>query len=612
MTVQTSTPDLREIALADLYLHRMNPRQEQAEDDIEAKASSMAIVGQMENLLGYADPDQPGRIGIVAGGLRLAGAQKLAAEGWNRHPDMTRTDPLRVLVTDDHMLAQAWAAGENINRAAINPAAEVRAYRAMRDQGSTPDMIARTFGKPGRHVEGRLKLADLPDAVLDALGSRKISLDVAKALTLTDDRARQVEVLEAVIARPNLDARHVRRDLNPDAVVSTDRRALFVGLSEYTARGGALTEDLFRDEQLLHDEKLLDALFKERLEAAAEQVRADEGWHQAVPVGDPWVGYEKTDKLRRLYRTPAELPEADMDELEELEELGETGLNDEGRARLHDLRERARGDFADEDRARGTVFVYVNREGTLCVERAFAPASAKHGTGDDDGVTRSGGGEKPVMPQNCRDDLARIRLAAYQQAMADRTEMLLDLLAYQLETAAPGYANPLGITLAAPAVIPGVTDGTRIPARLAGVTGDTQFETRPDAAGFAAFREKGKKHRNGLLATHMARALDLHSDFSRALEAEAAPDIRAIWTPTRANFFGRIRADYLDRIWSDMLGLEDNDERRETFAKLKKAGKAEALEALFSDAGVQESHGLSRDQIAAIDAWLPEEMGDGA
>ena len=44
------------------------------------------------------------------------------------------------------------------------------------------------------------------------------------------------------------------------------------------------------------------------------------------------------------------------------------------------------------------------------------------------------------------------------------------------------------------------------------------------------------------------------------------------------------------------------------FTKLKKAEKADELARLFQDASAREALGLSRDQAAAIDAWLPEEL----
>jgi len=42
------------------------------------------------------------------------------------------------------------------------------------------------------------------------------------------------------------------------------------------------------------------------------------------------------------------------------------------------------------------------------------------------------------------------------------------------------------------------------------------------------------------------------------------------------------------------------------FAKLKKGEKADALEKVFSDEAAQKALGVTKEQIATIDAWLPE------
>ena len=126
----------------------------------------------------------------------------------------------------------------------------------------------------------------------------------------------------------------------------------------------------------------------------------------------------------------------------------------------------------------------------------------------------------------------------------------------------------------------------------------------------AAKRALGTARKRDRSTAGLARCLQSASiSSSGALLAQfAAPEIRKIWTPDAENFFGRIRADLLDGLWVEMLGLEEDDERWAEFAKLKRKEKAKELEALFADASAQEAHGLSRNQVARIDAWLPEEM----
>ncbi|OAO02683.1 ParB/RepB/Spo0J family partition protein [Roseovarius indicus] len=608
MPKDTAQPDIRHVPLADLYLHDLNPRQSATEEQIEAKAASMATqTGLLHYLMAYDDPEHRG-LGIVAGGLRWRGLQVLAAEGWSRHPDQPALDPVPVRVTSDPLEARAWALGDNVSHEAMTPAQEVRAYAAMRDTGMDAPGIARAMGKPERHVARRLALASLPKPALDALEAGEISIDVARVLTI----ARDEEKLLAALSHARAGAREheVRRLLTPDSVPSTDHRARYVGLTAYFEAGGTATEDLFEDKQLLHDEDKLNALFEAKLTTAAARVQEDEGWAEAVPVFDSaHIEWRHIEHLTRLRREEVVLPEADLEELEQLEELGPDGLDEEGIARWDELLERQRGDFTDEDRARGTVFVYANPDGEITVDRAYTKPERKTSTASDGGGTSSPEPAKPAISQAVKDDLSRLQLAALMGALCDKTDLMLDLLAYQLDLRRPSWGAALNINVDYPHITPSFEDGLLLSERVTGLETAHNFDGEASWEGFQAFRDKGKKYRNEVLSRRLARAMNsVHhvNTFVGEIERELSPGLRAVWTPTAANFFNRVRSDYLDRIWADLLELEDGDERIATFAKQSKGQKAKDLEDLFSNAGAQEAHGLSRDQVKRIDAWVPE------
>ncbi|WP_186814971.1 ParB/RepB/Spo0J family partition protein, partial [Cereibacter sphaeroides] len=225
--------DLRLIPLAELRLSPLNSRQEIAAEEVEAMAESLAVAGLLQNLIGHLTPQG---VEIVGGGTRLRALQRLAAEGWSRHPDLIPIDPVPVKVTADLQEAVAWAGTENSARSALHPADEVRAYAAMRDRGASLSRIARSFARSEAHVERRLKLADLPAEALAALRANEISLEMAKALTLAPSGERCLEVLGSVRGR-DMRPEQVRRELTPGTVPSTDRRVLFVGLEAYLAAG---------------------------------------------------------------------------------------------------------------------------------------------------------------------------------------------------------------------------------------------------------------------------------------------------------------------------------------------------------------------------------------
>jgi ParB family chromosome partitioning protein len=595
MTEETHT-----IPVDQLYLHPYNPRQTHTEADTEAMAQSIEVCGVMQNLLGYADPERGGEIGIVAGGRRLRALQLLATRDGG--------DPIEVpvRVTDDPLTAHAWSGAENASHLPPHPAEEIRAYRAMGEQGNTPCMIARAFAVTEAHVKRRLKLATLPEEALTALHDNQITLDAATALTLAQDDATVINLLPQ-IAGKDVSANQIRQALTPDTIPSTDRRATFVGLDTYRAEGGRYTEDLFTGTAYLEDEALLDRLFALKLDAKADEVKSDEGWQNVVPLKSAWIDYQTTDKFTRIWPEPVELPEADAEELEALSEIGTDGLSDEGIARRQELLDRERGDYTDALRETGTVFIYVTNAGVLTIDRAYAPRGQKTGTGNS--ASKSGGGEKPRMPQNCLDDLQRVQLLAQQTALVGKSELLLDILGWQIETGTRSYARPLGVDFSFPTLAPEKDSHTHIDARLSSV-GEVDYSEQFSIDALQAFQAKGKKHRNGLIAAALARSVApaTMNGSARILAELAAPEIRKIWTPDAENYFGRIRADLLDHIWAEMLDLDDDDDRRADFARLKRKEKATELEALFTDASVQEAHGLSRDQVARIDAWLPEEM----
>ena len=168
--------EIQFLPLDDLYLHDMNPRQNDNGDDTAAMATSIAVNGLLQNLLGYIDPDRPG-IGIVGGGRRLRGLKHLAEHGSgmmdSKQPDWSA---IPVQITQDPFAARAWAATESVTQKPLHPADEIRAYAAMSDQGNHPETIAQAFAQTVRHVKGRLALAHLQPETIQALRDGDITL----------------------------------------------------------------------------------------------------------------------------------------------------------------------------------------------------------------------------------------------------------------------------------------------------------------------------------------------------------------------------------------------------------------------------------------------------
>lgn len=596
-THRTSVP------LSELYLHPINPRQVHEPGDVVDKARSLRSAGLIQNLACYADPQREG-LGVVAGGLRLAGFQMIAEDD----PDaLEELGPIDCLVTDDPLVAQAWAVAENVARKDLSPAQEIRAYDRMRAASAPASSIANAFGVTEAHVRRRLKLADLPDAALDALEAREITLDVAQALTTAQSPEQAKDVLQTVRKNKYLGARDVRRMLHEDSVSKTDRRARFVGIEPYELAGGIVDRDLFDDNMWLRDVVLLDKLFAEKLDAAAAEAKV-EGW---AFVWTSEVLYASADRrmadVEEVDPEPVELPAADQEELERLSGYGD--LADGDRARLEELETRARGSYTDEQIAACGVMLYVNWAGKLTRIEGLMPRNAASADGISAGEADGAAAKEapPALSEALTTDLRAIALRARQAALLGKTELALDLLAFQL-SGGQGWGHALALSLNFPDITPSIDDGLHEIDRLAATSGMLDMT----AAEFAAFQALGKKHRNEVLTNGLARQLQDGRECLRAhLNAATEVNPRAIWTPTAANLFNRVKGPYLDRLADELLHDADTD-RLAALRKMKVKEKAREFDGLFNDMSVREAWGLSREQAARIDAWLPDVIAEKA
>ena len=602
----TAAAVIEYVPLADLYLSDLNPRQEADPEGIALLAQSIVTCGLVQNLAGLQD--DAGRVGIVAGGRRLR-ALALAVE---KDPSLALV-PVRLAPTA--LTAQAWANAENSAREALAPADEIRAYGRMRDAGALAPSIAKAFGVTEAHVYRRLKLADLPAPVLDALAAGQISLAFATAFTVSNDEALTLTVLDRVKAHPYYSEHQIKSLLTPDSLQHSDRRALFVGLDAYEAAGGSLTRDLFSNNVFLTDPALLLRLFDEKLEAEAAHLTAA-GWKWVqIEAEESYISYSVTDKLIRLSPMSEPLTEAEAEEWDELAELanGEV-LDDAGKARMEELEAKQAPYFTAEQKAQGGAWLYVDSRGEAranlgFVRREDAAEAAEAGLIDTDrAASAAPAAEKGPYSAKLIEDMKAVRLNAAQTALLSKPNLVLDLLAFALSPEAGLYHSILDIRTGTPSIVPTQEEGLKLDPRL----NQRATSRNIDLGGaFAAFRAKGQKHRNAALTEAVARTLNYGSGgydatplFER-LEDEAGASIRAVWTPTAANFFGRVSGGTLDDLFKDLLELDEDSPVFRSFRSLKKGAKAEAMEAIFADPKGSEWP-VTDAQAAKIAEWEPD------
>lgn len=602
MLDHASDPTL--LPLHQLVPDELNPRKEIDPEGIEALAASIRAVGLIQPLAGRIIQTEGGDlVGIVCGARRLAALQLLG--------DITRVP---VVLAPDAATAEAWATADPVTHRPLHPADEVRAYGRMAKTHGVPE-IAAAFGATETHVRRRLALASLPGAALDALKAGEITLSAAAVLTTAPSEEKALEVLGAGRGR-GFEEHWWRRALHPAGIQPGDRRAVFVGVEEYRAEGGALTEDLFQDGAVLHDEKLLDKLFARKLTDTAEAIREAEGWGWVKALDTSWEGFDTTKVAVPPKKTA--LPEGDQERLDQLRRQGR--LSAAEREELAALEARwVAGAFPEKSRKKQGIVIRVDHDGTL--QRgatAWKDAKAAKAGADDEGagsddetttVSNPNPTAEAALSQALRDELRAIHHATLQTALLGRPELLLDLLAWSVSGELSAWAQPIAVSLSSQAVPPEGEDGMHLDPRLAAP--ESRHAT-PSPETFAAFQARPEAERYAIIHAALARALGPLGGISAeatafrhwlAEEVDARP--RDHWTPTKANFFGRLRNAMLDSIWGALFAGED-EEKDAAWAKMKGKDKAAELDALFNSDDHREAWGMSRELRVKVDSWMPE------
>ena len=452
----------RDIPFNKLVLSQANVRRVKAGISIEELAEDIAQRTLLQSLSARpvldADGQETGMFEIQAGGRRFRALELLV-----KQKRLAKTAPVPCIVREGG-IAEEDSLAENVQRVALHPLDQFRAFQALRDKALGEEEIAARFFVTPTVVKQRLRLAAVSSTLLDVYAEDGMTLEQLMAFTVTSDHARQEQVWEGVSHSYNKEPYHIRRQLTEGAVRAADRRAQFVGHDAYQAAGGAILRDLFQhdDGGWLQDPALLDRLVIEKLQAEAESLRA-EGWKWIAVAAD--FPYGHTAGLRRLTGDTVALTEEEQSsqaalkaEQEALEQQYAEAdeLPDEIDQRLGEI-ETAMA--ASEDRpvsydpaeiARAGIFVSIDGEGTLRIDRGFVrpedeapvePAGGGDGTTDGDtpskpalsvqrAVITIGGAPAPETEAPDEDDAIRpLSDRLVTELTAHRTLALRDALA---------------------------------------------------------------------------------------------------------------------------------------------------------------------------------------
>jgi len=373
----------QDIPFNKLVLSQANVRRVKAGISVEDLAEDIARRTLLQSLsvrpVRDAEGVATGMYEVPAGGRRFRALELLV-----KQKRMTKIQPVPCVVRTDG-LAEEDSLAENVQRVALHPLDQFRAFQTLRDSGLGEEEIAARFFVSPSVVKQRLKLASISPKLLDIYAEDEMTLEQLMAFTVTNDHGRQEQVWQQLASSYNKEPYYIRRQLTEGAIRASDKRAQFVGIDVYEAAGGAVMRDLFQQDDggWLQDPALLDRLVVEKLTSEAEALRG-EGWKWIEVAAE--FPYGHTSGLRRLAGETASLTDeeqashdalrAEYDKLE-AEYAESEELPDEVDQRLGEI-EAALKAFDDRptiydpaDIARAGVFVSVDGDGRLRIERGY-------------------------------------------------------------------------------------------------------------------------------------------------------------------------------------------------------------------------------------------------
>jgi ParB family chromosome partitioning protein len=601
---------------------------------------------------------ETGMFEVPAGGRRFRALQLLI-----KQKKFAKDGPVpcvvRLVSGDEAPSAEEDSLAENLFRQQLHPLDQFRAMQTLADQGSAIDDIAARFMTTPAVVRQRLKLASVSPALCEIYAGDGMTLEQLMAFSVSDDHARQTQVWEIVSKGHDRSPHAIRRRLTEDSVRATDRRVLFVGLDAYLAAGGTVMRDLFEEDRggWLQDVGLLDQLVMDKLGAEGERI-GQEGWKWVAVALDFTYGH--ADEMLRIDGFDVPLDSGEQARLDALEaeiaaieaEWGRTSdvpdeINQRYVAAQREMRAIGQRPIAFDpaDIAKAGVFVSLDHDGTLDIERGFVRpddepeavgAAEGGGKGDEAGnddargdrptaaVTVGGASVSPAeeedddvvrpLPDRLVTELTVHRTLALGNALAANPSVAFHAVLHAMVLSVFYHASRescLGLSLVRPQFMhqePGLSacpSAIALDARaehwksiLPRDEGDLwealiALSAEDQAALFAhcvskavnAVWEACGRYDNGRISPATIERRIAHSNvLARAVGLDM---VAAGWTPTVDRYLGRVTKPRILAAVADALGAE----KAGLIAHLKKGDMAQQAERLLDGSG-----------------WLPEPL----
>lgn len=560
------------IALNKLLPWAGNVRKTAADKGISELAASIAAHGLLQSLV--VRKDKRGKYAVVAGRRRLLALKSLVE---SEAIDADREIPCTIIATDTD--ASEISLAENVVREPMHPADEFEAFKALIDGGMPVADVAARFGVSENVVRQRLKLANVSPSLIAAYRAGEMTLEHVTAFAVTDDHAAQERVWNETPAWRRDDPQIIRDMLTADEVTADDRRVKFVTLAAYETAGGTIRRDLFSegdDGVFIDDIALLESLVAKKLEATAEEIRA-QGW-KWVEIRSAF-DYEEWSDCQHCYPESAPLsPEqqeeadaltAEADALAEIDEL-----DDEQQARLEAINDRLDDlhnttDFwPAETLAIAGAVVSLGSDGEADIHYGYVRPEDMPSDTSCRASTKKAKAGRPPLPASLVENLTTHRSAALTAALMERPDVALaatvHALASHLFYGGAGGSSALQIT-GRPVFFHRI-EGTQL-AKVIGDAGEIWADRIPcnpnDLFGWCLSQDADTLQ--GLLAFCVANTVNavlLKTDspaaprfeHSKQLAEALKLDMTGWFTPTAANYFGKVSKTAIIEAMREALG----------------------------------------------------------
>lgn len=637
------------VPIAKLRLSDQNVRKDTAVLNIEGLAADIAAKGLINSLTIEPLARPKGHYAVLAGGRRLRAIQHNVTTGV-----FPADYEVSCKVKDNGALASEISLSENFHRQDMTPADEIVAFSNLAAEGMTSENIARRFGLDKRNVDARLRLAHVSPTILDALRTGKITLNHVKAYAQAPTVEAQLQVFETY-SYWNPDQIH--RHFTNETVSAKSAIAKFVTTDAYQAAGGRAELDLFSDDGAIWlDTDIVHQLATDGMNAIATRLLEQDKLAWVRPILAGRVPYQETDKLHVLHIPRRAMTDDEQRQVDDLHERlsaaqirydqAEEGSEEEQTANAEmeaidkelDALEPGPVELSDEVLGQIGRFLILDEKGQATYDRNFYAERrllinnkgeivthvtsttnslpSNHSGGDDGEQTLEPA--KPSLSAKLADELRLQRRDVLAAHLASNPTAAMNYMIFSLALSKMSHRSSAGsgTTISPGSPQDGMGDYPKGTANehLNAVfdTLNTDWYNQPHVTQrFDAFVELSDDEKAAWVAYIMSTTLvaigSYGMDADYALQAHIAGllavDFPAMWRPTAANYFDRVKKDVI----LDALEEVGGETLRLRYSAAKKRELATSAETIFSGQAI-----LDADVKQRALEWIPSEMSFSA